>query len=116
MDRHEAGALTNLKAWTPSFAREASHCGGKMKKVSTMSTGEQVPRSGTYTVFHTHPIRDIKLLRNWIFPACPKCSSAMQFALAAAIPNESALERFRLLMQEQSPARLDRTRVVDRAV
>ncbi len=68
-----------------------------------LKTKEQVPRSGIYRVSHTHPIRDIRLLRGKIFPACPKCSSAMQFALISAIPVESAAGRFRFLMQGTSP-------------
>jgi hypothetical protein len=64
-----------------------------------LQTKEQVPRSGTYRVLHTHPIRDIRLLKGKIFPACPKCSATMQFVLISAIPIESAAGRFRLLMQ-----------------
>jgi hypothetical protein len=62
-------------------------------------TDEQVPRSGTYRVFHGHVIRDIRLLKGKIFPACPKCSSSMDFLLISAIPVESATGRFRVLKQ-----------------
>ena len=58
-------------------------------------------RTGVYRVSHAkHPIRDIKLLKGRSFPACPKCSSALQFALIRRIPVESATERFRFLMQD----------------
>jgi hypothetical protein len=67
----------------------------------TFTTDEQVPRSGVYRVSHAkHAIRDIKLLKGRSFPACPKCSSALQFALIRPIPVESATERFRFLMQD----------------
>jgi len=66
----------------------------------TFKTDEEVPSSGLYRVFHTkHPIRDIRLLKGKTFPACPQCSSAVQFALISAIQIESAGGRFRLLMQ-----------------
>ena len=71
-------------------------------KNSTISTGERVPRSGTYRISHGHPIPDIRRLQGRICPACPKCSSAMQFTLTSSIPTETARERFRLLMQEES--------------
>jgi hypothetical protein len=67
--------------------------------LSMSKTDEQVPRSGTYRVSHAHVIRDIRLLKGKIFPACPKCSSSMEFLLISAIPVESAAERFRFLMQ-----------------
>jgi hypothetical protein len=67
---------------------------------STFKTNEEIPRSGIYRVSHTeHAIRDIRLLKGKIFPACPRCLSAIQFSLISAIPIESAGARFRLLMQ-----------------
>lgn len=70
------------------------------KCVDTFMTHEQVPKSGVYRVAHRkHRIRDIKLLKDVTFPSCPKCSSAVKFALVSAIPAESARERFRFLMQ-----------------
>ena len=70
------------------------------QRVDTFMTDEQVPRSGVYRVAHRkHPIRDIKLLKDVTFPSCPKCSSAVQFALVSAISVESSRERFRFLMQ-----------------
>lgn len=76
------------------------------KHNSTLSkTGEQVPRSGTYRVFHAHALRDIRLLSGNIFPACPRCSDVIRFALISAIPVESAAGRFRLLMQDSDHLR-----------
>jgi hypothetical protein len=70
---------------------------------ATFKTNEEVPRSGLYRVFHTdHPIRDIRLLKGKTFPACPNCSSVIQFALIGAIRVESAGARFRLLMQDDA--------------
>jgi hypothetical protein len=64
-----------------------------------MNSGKSVPRSGTYSVFHTHSaVREITLLKGGIFPFCPKCLDSVQFVLANALPVESALGRFRLLM------------------
>jgi hypothetical protein len=64
-----------------------------------LKTQGRVPRSGIYRVSHVHRILDIRLLKGSIFPACPKCSSAMQFALISAVPVESAGGRFRFLTQ-----------------
>jgi len=63
-------------------------------------TNDEIPRSGVYRVFHAqHPMREICLLKDKTFPACPQCLSPIRFALISAIPIESARGRFRLLMQ-----------------
>jgi hypothetical protein len=68
---------------------------------TTFKTSEEIPRSGVYRVLHTeHPIRDGRLLKGRAFPACPRCSSTIQFTLINAIQIESAGGRFRLLMQD----------------
>jgi DTW domain-containing protein YfiP len=73
-----------------------------MESDTTFKTNEEVPRSGLYRISHTkHPMRDIRLLKGKTFPACPQCSSAIQFALISAIQMESAGARFRLLMQDE---------------
>lgn len=73
------------------------------KKLSTSairSTGDVVPRTGIYRVFHHHRLsRQVPLLRNGIFPACKKCTTPIEFELLQAMPIESARSRFRLLMQ-----------------
>jgi hypothetical protein len=64
-----------------------------------MDSGKSVPRSGTYSFFHTHSAdREIKLLKGRIFPFCSKCSDLVRFVLLRPVPVESALGRFRLLM------------------
>jgi len=76
---------------------------------STFKTNEEVPRSGIYKVLHAeHSIRDIRLLKGKTFPACPRCSSAIQFTLISAIQIESAGGRFRLLMQDSATERYSR--------
>lgn len=79
----------------------------KEKKPSTSairSTGEVVPSSGVYRVFHHHRLaRQVPLLRNGIFPACHTCRTALEFKLLRAVPIESARARFRLLMQANAP-------------
>jgi hypothetical protein len=63
-------------------------------------TGQTIPRSGNYAVFHTrHPlVREVTLLKEHTFPACAKCVLPVQFDLLQAVPAESARDRFRLLM------------------
>jgi len=42
------------------------------KRVNTVMTDEQVPRSGIYRVAHRkHPIQNIKLLKDVSFPSLP---------------------------------------------
>ena len=73
---------------------------GFMGSPPTFKTNDEIPRSGVYRVFHAqHPMREICLLKDKTFPACPQCSSPIRFALISAIPIESAAGRFRLLMQ-----------------
>jgi hypothetical protein len=67
-------------------------------------TGDVVPRSGIYTVFHHHRLsRHVPLLRSGIFPACHKCTTPIEFELLRAMPIESARSRFRLLMHAHTP-------------
>jgi hypothetical protein len=64
-----------------------------------MGSGKSVPRSGTYGFFHAHSsAHEITLLKDRIFPFCPRCSDPVEFVLIRAVPVESALGRFRLLM------------------
>lgn len=53
---------------------------GKETKLSVsaiLSTGDMVPRSGIYRVFHHHRLaRQIALLRSGIFPACHTCTTS----------------------------------------
>lgn len=77
---------------------------GKEKKLSMSairSTGDMVPRSGIYRVFHHHRLaRQLTLLRSSIFPACHTCTTPLEFELLRAVPIESARSRFRLLMSQ----------------
>jgi hypothetical protein len=62
-------------------------------------SGKSVPRSGTYGFSHAHSsAHEITLLKGRMFPFCPKCSDPVEFVLIRAVPVESALGRFRLLM------------------
>ena len=66
-------------------------------------SGKSVPRSGTYGFFHAHSsAHQITLLKGRIFPFCPKCSDPVEFVLIRAVPVESALDRFRLLMRSSN--------------
>ena len=68
-----------------------------------MGSGKSVPRSGTYGFFHAHSsAHQITLLKGRIFPFCPKCSDPVEFVLIRAVPVESALGRFRLLLMHGS--------------
>src|SRR5579864_9427810 len=76
----------------------------KLSRSAIRSTGDMVPRSGIYTVFHHHRLsRQVPLLRSGIFPACHTCTTPLEFELLRAVPVESARSRFRLLMQANDP-------------
>jgi len=80
-----------------------------MRNDTTFKTQEEVRRSGVYSVSHAeHSMRDIRLLKGKAFPACPRCSSAIQFTLLSAIEMESVSARFRLLMQDVETERYSR--------
>ena len=62
-------------------------------------SGQLVPSSGTYSFHHKHSAAcNIALLTGRLFPFCPKCANSVHFVLVHALPVESALGRFRLLM------------------
>jgi hypothetical protein len=66
-------------------------------------SGKSVPRSGTYGFSHAHSsAHEITLLKGRMFPFCPKCSDPVEFVLIRAVPVESALDRFRLLMRSSN--------------
>jgi len=72
----------------------------KLSMSAISSTGDVVPRSGIYRVFHHHRLsRQVPLLRSGIFPECRQCTTPLEFELLRGVPIESARSRFRLLMQ-----------------
>lgn len=66
-------------------------------------TGQKVPRSGTYTVFHRPHLlrREVALLKEHSFPACSRCVLPIHFGLLHAVQVESARDKFRLLMHSR---------------
>lgn len=76
----------------------------KPRMPAIRSTGDVVPRSGIYRVFHHHHLAtQVPLLRNGVFPECRTCTTPLEFELLRAVPVESARSRFRLLMQPNAP-------------
>jgi hypothetical protein len=72
--------------------------------VSTYSSGQQVPRSGTFRFNHKHAkLHEIALLKDHIFPSCSHCGLAVHYAFVNWLPYESASSRFRLLMHKAQP-------------
>ncbi len=70
------------------------------------TTGDKVPRSGSYRTFHLHRLKKlVTLLRNNLFPACPSCAVPVGFGLLCPIPVESAGARFRLLTETKQGGR-----------
>lgn len=72
--------------------------------VKDYSSGEPVPRSGTFRLKHRHSgIREITLLKNHIFPSCSHCAAPVHYTFVNWLPSESASSRFRLLMHKPQP-------------
>jgi len=74
-------------------------------KACRFRTGESIPRSGVYRVFHRkHRLpHEVTLLREEEFPRCAKCQDAVTFQLlkAAQEPMEAARARsFRVRLYE----------------
>jgi hypothetical protein len=69
------------------------------------TTGDRVPRSGNYRIFHVHRLKEfVSLLKDNTFPACPSCDVPVGFGLLSPVPIESASARFRLLMEQKNEA------------
>jgi hypothetical protein len=73
--------------------------------VSTYSSGQAVPRSGTFRLTHKHAVvHEITLLKNHTFTGCSRCSLPVLYAFVNWLPCESASSRIRLLMHRARPA------------
>ncbi len=70
----------------------------------TYLSGQPVPRSGTFRLQHRHSsVHEITLLRDHIFPSCPRCTAVVNYTCLNWLPSESASSRFRLLMHKAQP-------------
>jgi hypothetical protein len=71
---------------------------------STYSSGEVVPRSGTFRLTHKHAvIHEIALLKSHVFPSCSHCSLPVHYVFVNWLPTETVSSRFRLLMHTSQP-------------